>query len=205
MHEQYSQDRSLTGTSELGYDAVDLDFEGAEYAKADRGHPGDRITPFVTTLRGFYESSGPLCSRFAAGISLVAARAHDGVLVSRIQRPKPKELDVFRISLILGVFVALLCAGISAAADGSTGRPDGRFLPDGADIQRTTPARPDDRGDRFTPGASSEPAVVISANGGGTTSFDWLAALIGGLTVGGLALATGGLLVLRHRAPTPAR
>jgi len=136
---------------------------------------------------------------------------------------------VFRISLILGVFVALLCAGISAAADGPTGRPDGRFLPDGADIQRTTPAsRPDDHGDRFTPGASSEPAVgtarpdgrtvpdavdarnavtpvVIRADGSGTTSFDWLAALIGGLTVGGLALAMGGLLVLRHRSPTPAR
>ena len=113
---------------------------------------------------------------------------------------------MFRISLMLGVFVTLLCTGISAAADGSTGRPDGRFLPDGADIQRTTPAtRPDDRGERFTPGASSEPAVVISADGGGTTSFDWLAALIGGLTVGGLALATGGVLVFRHRAPTPAR
>ena len=153
----------------------------------------------------------------------------DGVLVSRTQRPEPKELDVYRIPLILGVFVALSCAGIGTAADGSVGRPDGRLLPDGADIQRTTPAsRPDDRGDRFTPGASSEPAVVtgrpdgrtvpdavdarnavtpvvIREDGSGTTSFDWLAALIGGLAVGGLALATGGLLVLRHRGPTPAR
>jgi len=136
---------------------------------------------------------------------------------------------VYRIPLILGVFVALSCAGIGTAADGSSGRPDGRLLPDGADIQRTTPAsRPDDRGDRFTPGASSEPAVgtgrpdgrtvpdavdarnavtpvVIRAGGSGTTSFDWLAALFGGLAVGGLALATGGLLVLRHRAPAPVR
>jgi hypothetical protein len=89
-------------------------------------------------------------------------------------------------------------------------------------------ARPDDRADRFTPGASPEPAVitsrtdgrtvpdavdarnavtpvVIQADNSGTASFDWLAALIGGLTVGGLALATGGLLVLRHHGPTLAR
>jgi hypothetical protein len=157
-------------------------------------------------------------------------RAHDGVLISRTRRPKQKELVVFRIPLILGVLVVLVCAGIGTAADGPAGRPDGRLLPDGADIQRTTtPAtRPDDRGDRFTPGASSEPAVgaarpdgrtvpdavdarnavkptVIRANGSGTTSFDWFAALIGGLTVGGLALAMGGLLVFRHHAPTPAR
>ena len=215
----------MTGTSEFGRNAVDLDFEGAENAKAHRGHPGDRITPFATPPISIL---APFCSRFAAGISLVAARAHDGVLVSRTQRPEPKELDVFRISLILGVFVALLCAGL-AAADRPTGRPGDRFQPDGADIQRTTPTtRPDDRGDRFTPGASSGPAVftgrpdgrtapdavdarntvtpvVISAGGSGTTSFDWLAALIGGLTVAGLALATGGLFVLRHHRPTPAR
>jgi hypothetical protein len=120
-----------------------------------------------------------------------------------------------------------MCAGVAAAADGSAGRQDGRNLPDGADIERTTPAsRPDDRGDRFTPGASSENAVITGRPDGrtvpdavdarntvtpvviyesGTTSFDWLAALIGGLTVGGLALAMGALLVLRHREPTPAR
>ena len=135
---------------------------------------------------------------------------------------------MYRIPLILGVFVALSCAGIGTAADGSVGRPDGRLLPDGADIPRTTPSsRPDDRGDRFTPGASSDPAVVTGRPDGRTvpdavdarnavtpvviredsrtTSFDWLAALIGGLAVGGLALATGGLLVLRHHGLTPAR
>lgn len=136
---------------------------------------------------------------------------------------------MFRIPLILGLLVALIGAGIGTAADSPTGRPDGRLLPDGADLRSTTPAsRPDDRGDRFTPGASSEPAVVTGRPDGravpdavdarnagtpvvvriderGTTSFDWLAALIGGLAVGGLALATGGLLVLRHHGPTPAR
>ena len=76
---------------------------------------------------------------------------------------------MFRIPLILGVFVALICAGIGTAADGPAGRPDGRHLPDGADIQRTTPAsRPDDRGDRFTPGASSEPAVITGRPDGRT-------------------------------------
>ena len=124
---------------------------------------------------------------------------------------------MYRIPLILSVFVALSCAGIGMAADGSVGRPDGRLLPDGADIPRTTPAsRPDDRGDRFTrPDGRTVPdavdarnavtPVVIRVDGSGTTSFDWLAALVGGLTVGGLALATGGLLILRRRGPTPAR
>ena len=45
---------------------------------------------------------------------------------------------------------------------------------------------------------NTNPPVVIRMNGSGTTSFDWLAALIGGLTVGGLALAPAALLVLRH-------
>ena len=135
---------------------------------------------------------------------------------------------MFRMSLVLGLLVALIGAGIGTAADDPAGRPDGRLLPDGADLHSTTPpSRPDDRGDRFTPGAATEPAVVtvrpdgrtvpdaVDARNAGTpvvvrvdegrSSFDWLAALIGGLTVGGLALATGGLLVFRHRGPTPAR
>jgi hypothetical protein len=158
-----------------------------------------------------------LCSRLAAGISLAAARAHDGLLVGRIQRPEQKEIDVFRFTLMVGLLVALIGAGIGTAADGQAGRPDGRLLPDGADLRSTTPpSRPDDRGDRFTrPDGRTVPdavdarnavtPVVIRVDGSGTNSFDWLAALIGGLAVGGLALAMGGLLVVRHHGPTPAR
>ena len=150
----------MTGTAELGRGAVDLDLERAENAKAHHGHPSRRYHGLDRLQRLICRGFDLACSRFAAGISLVAARARDGFLVGRTQRPEPKELDVYRIPLILGVFVALSCAGIGTAADGSAGRPDGRLLPDGADIQRSTPAsRPDDRGDRFTPGASSEPAV----------------------------------------------
>jgi hypothetical protein len=46
---------------------------------------------------------------------------------------------------------------------------------------------------------------VIRVNASDTTSFDWLAALIGALTVAGVALAFGGLLIVRHHNPTPAR
>ena len=138
---------------------------------------------------------------------------------------------MFRIPLILAVFVALTCAGIGPQ---QTVRPTAALRDPTAVTCRTAPTssrrptatRPDDRGDRFTPGASPAPMVVTGRPDGrhvpdavdarnavtpvvirmdesGTTSFDWLAALIGGLTVGGLALATGGLLVLRHHGPTP--
>jgi hypothetical protein len=141
---------------------------------------------------------------------------------------------LLRIPLILAVFLALTCTGIGVAADSPTApavsqRPDGRLLPDGADIRPTTPAaRPDDRADRSTPGTSMEPTVatgrpdgrslpdavdagtanppvIIRVNESGTTSFDWLSALIGGLTAAGVALAVGGMLVVRHHGPTPAR
>jgi hypothetical protein len=124
---------------------------------------------------------------------------------------------MFRFTLTVCLLVALSGAGIGTAADSQAGRPDGRLLPDGADLRSTTPpSRPDDRGDRFTrPDGRTVPdavdarnavtPVVIRVDGSGATPFDWLAALIGGLAVGGLALATGGLLVLRRHGPTPAR
>ena len=124
---------------------------------------------------------------------------------------------MFRILLILGVFLALLGAGTSAAADG-VGRPDGRLLPDSADIHPTAPAtRPDDRDDRFirpdgrlVPDAvdarrNAVTPVVIRVDDGATASFDWFAALIGGLVVAGVALTMGGLLIVRQHGPTLAR
>jgi len=139
---------------------------------------------------------------------------------------------VFRIPLILAVFIALTYTAIAAAADDQTAptvaQRAARHLPDGADIPTAPATRPDDRADRFTPGSSTEPTVasgrsdgrtlpdavdartanppvVIRMKESGTTSFDWLAALIGALTVAGVALAFGGLLIIRHRSPTPAR
>jgi hypothetical protein len=145
---------------------------------------------------------------------------------------------MFRSTLIVGVCVALICTGVSLGADGSSGqsaptvsqRPDGRHVPDGADVpvsEAVTVTRPDDRADRFTPGASSATSVVtgrpdgrlvpdsvdarnavvpavIRTDENGTISFDWLAELIV-LTVGGVALVMGGLLVFRHRGPAAAR
>jgi hypothetical protein len=107
---------------------------------------------------------------------------------------------VFRIPLILAVFLALTCTAIAAADDpadrsmlGSataptavSGRPDGRTLPDAVDAR------------------TAKPPVVIRVNASDTTSFDWLAALIGALAVAGVALAAGGLLIVRHHSPTPA-
>jgi len=138
---------------------------------------------------------------------------------------------VFRIPLILAVFLALTCTAIAAAADDQSAptvsQRAARHLPDGADIPTAPVTRPDDRADRFTPGSSTEPTVVtgrsdgrtlpdavdartanppviIRTNERGTTSFDWLAALIGALAVAGVALAAGGLLIIRQHNPTPA-
>ena len=139
---------------------------------------------------------------------------------------------MFRIPLILAVFLALTCTAFASAA-GDPNAPTAsqradRHLPDGADIPPAPATRPDDRADRFTPGASAEATVVagrpdgrtlpdavdagtanapvvIHVNASDTTSFDWLAALIGALTVAGVALAFGGLLIVRHHNPTPAR
>jgi len=109
---------------------------------------------------------------------------------------------MFRIPLILAVFLALTCTSIAAADDpadrsmlglGSatastavSGRPDGRTLPDAVDAR------------------TAKPPVVIRVNASDTTSFDWLAALIGALAVAGVALAAGGLLIIRQHNPTPA-
>jgi hypothetical protein len=138
---------------------------------------------------------------------------------------------VFRIPLILAIFLALTCTAIAAAADDQTTptvtQPGARHLPDGADIPPAPATRPDDRADRFTPGSSTEPTVItgrpdgrtlpdavdarttnppiiVRVNQQGTTSFDWLAALIGALAVAGVALAVGGMIVFRRHSPTPA-
>ena len=139
---------------------------------------------------------------------------------------------MFRIPLILAVFVALTCTAIASAADNQatptvSQRADGRLVPDGVDLPTAPATRPDDRADRSTPGSLNEPGavtgrpdgrtlpdavdartanppVVIRMNASDTTSFDWLAALIGGLAVAGVALAAGGLLIIRQHNPTPA-
>jgi hypothetical protein len=76
--------------------------------------------------------------------------------------------------------------GSATAPTAVSGRPDGRTLPDAVDVR------------------TAKPPVVIRVNARDTTSFDWLAALIGALTVAGVALAAGGLLIARHHNPTPA-
>ena len=140
---------------------------------------------------------------------------------------------MFRIPLILAVSLALICTATAAAADNQTTptvsqRADGRHLPDGADIPPAPATRPDDRADRSITASSTEqtagtgrsdgrtlpdavdartanPPVVVRMNESDTTSFDWLAALIGGLAVAGVALAIGGMLIARQHSPTPAR
>jgi hypothetical protein len=129
---------------------------------------------------------------------------------------------VFRITVILTVFLALVCAGVAASSPNAPAvsqRPDGRLLPDAADMgtNATTPAGVTGRPDgRTLPDAAdirrddAPPIVirpiVISADRSSTGSFDWFDALIGALAAAGVALAVGGLLVARHHhVPTPAR
>jgi hypothetical protein len=140
---------------------------------------------------------------------------------------------VFRILIILAVSIAIGSTAVVAAADDQTTptvsqRADGRLLPDGADIPTAPATRPDDRADRPSPGSLTEPTTVMNRPDGrtlpdavdastatapvlirtidsGTPSFDWLAALIGALAVGGVALAIGGILVARQHSPSPAR
>ena len=131
---------------------------------------------------------------------------------------------MFRIHLIVAVFLALTCTGLAAAADSPSApavsqRPDGRLLPDSADIPRASLSTP--RASSETSGVTGRPdgrtlpdaadlrtadtPTVIYVDRESTASFDWLDALIGGLVVAGVALAVGGLLVVRQHSPTLAR
>jgi hypothetical protein len=125
---------------------------------------------------------------------------------------------VFRTSVILTVFLALVCTGISVAANSPDApavsqRPDGRLLPDAADLG-TNPAlptgvtgRPDGRTlpDAADLGKGEAPPIVISVDKSSTGSFDWLDALVGALAAAGVALAVGGVLVARYHVPSPSR
>jgi hypothetical protein len=127
---------------------------------------------------------------------------------------------VFRTPIILAVFLALVCTGIGAAADSPSApagsqRPDGRLLPDAADMGTTTAqseptgvtGRPDGRTvpDAADLRKADAPPIVIRVDRSSTASFDWLDALIGGLVTAGVALAVGGLLIARQHVLTPAR
>jgi hypothetical protein len=157
------------------------------------------------------------CSRAAAGISLRAATTDDGLHIGRTQRPAQKEFHVFRTTVILTVFVALVCTGIGVAANNASTvvsqRPDGRLRPDAADLGTVaiTPTgvtgRPDGRSlpDAADLRTGEAPPIVISVDRSSTGSFDWLDALIGALAATGVALAVGGVIVARYHVPSPAR
>ena len=128
---------------------------------------------------------------------------------------------MFRATVILTVFLALVCTGFGVAANSPTApavsqRPDGRLLPDAADMGTTTAqseptgvtGRPDGRTvpDAADLRKAEAPPIVISVDRSGTASFNWLDAFIGALAAAGVALAVGGLLVARHhQVPTAAR
>jgi len=163
------------------------------------------------------EVSSHLCSRAAAGISLLAATTKDGLHIGRTRRPAQKELHVFRTTVILTVFLALVCTGIGVAANSPSAavsqRVDGRLLPDAADMgtiavsQTGVTGRPDGRQlpDAADLRTGEAPPIVISVDRNSTGSFDWLDALIGALAATGVALAVGGVLVARYHVPSPAR
>ena len=124
---------------------------------------------------------------------------------------------MFRTPVILTVFLALVSTGIGVAANSQDApavsqRPDGRLLPDAADMgtNAATPAGVTGRPDGRLPDAADlrkdeAPPIVISVDRSSTESFDWLDALIGALAAAGVALAVGGVLVARYHVPSPAR
>jgi hypothetical protein len=124
---------------------------------------------------------------------------------------------VFRTTVILTVFLALVCTGVGVTANSPDApavsqRPDGRLLPDAADMgtNAATPTGVTGRPYGRLPDAADlrkddAPPIVISVDRSSTRSFDWLDALIGGLVTAGVALAVGGLLIARQHGLTPAR
>ena len=122
-----------------------------------------------------------------------------------------------RTTVIITVFIALVCAGIGVAANSPSApavsqRPDGRLLPDAADVATNAATttgvtgRPDGRDLPDSADVSrgeSPPIIVVDRSS--TGSFDWLDALIGALAAAGVALAVGGVLVARYHVPSPAR
>lgn len=125
---------------------------------------------------------------------------------------------MFRTTVILTVFLALFCTSLGVAESSPSAptvsqRPDGRLLPDAADMATiaVTPTgvtgRPDGRQlpDAADLRKDEAPPIVVYVDRESTASFDWLDALIGALATAGVALAVAGLLVVRQHSPSLAR